>query len=91
MAPPGVNGCPPKLAGGREVIRRNTTLLMETSITGNRKQRAVAPYIGAVASHIEGKITKDFHPKVARKGAELTPLTIEMPLEKILLKKFILM
>ena len=91
MPAPGVNGCSPELASGREVIRRNTTLLMETSISSDRKQRAVTPDIGAVAGDIERKITEYFHAKVARQGTELAPLTIEMPLKKILLKQVFLM
>ena len=64
---------------------------METSISRDRKQRAVTPDIGAVAGDIERKITEDFHAKVARQGTELAPLTIEMPLKKILLKQVTLM
>ncbi|CAI8420715.1 MAG: Uncharacterised protein [Cyanobium sp. ARS6] len=51
----------------------------------------MAPDISTVAGHIEGKISEDLHRKLIGKLAQPHPLTAQMPLQQLLLKKTILM
>jgi hypothetical protein len=47
----------------------------------------MAPNIGAIASYIKGQITKDLDVQIPSLHAQALPLSIKMPLKKLLLQK----
>src|SRR5437763_623590 len=78
MDVPGVEGISPKLAVGREIIRRNAGDEKRVArLRVELKEMRVRPHVGAVARHKDRSVADQLDVQLPRLGANLLPLAEE--------------
>src|SRR5581483_11516051 len=81
---PIVNGIPPALSGGTEVVRRDAGNLEGDAAFVEKEELRIRPYIGAVMRHIDRHVADDADIAFAPVSTQFLPLLEEYILEEFL-------